>query len=232
MTAPPRPPGPCAQRPPAGAAVEVVVGSGGQQAHSRVADSQDQELVLEVATDQAGRRIRLPLGIEVSVWWTPPDAPLRFRRYQVLDVRGGSVPTWRLRPLGDPADGDRRGAPRAPLHVPVGLALPSGMLLGETLDVSESGLRAVFAAAPTAGFGEIPFVLPDVGERATMALLLADTRVEVGCRVVHRERLPDGRRTFRVAFEELPTEVRARVRTATALELAQRAARSDPGARP
>lgn len=219
-------PSTCGVRHPAtGASVEVAAGSGGRLARSRVATSQEHELVLEVSTDETGRRVRLPLGAEVSVWWTPPDAPVRFRRYQVADVRGGSVPTWRLTPRGNSADGDRRGAPRAPLHVPVGLSLPSGMLLGETVDVSESGLHAVFVPAPTAGYGDVVHVLPEVGEPATLALLLAGTRVELGCVVVARERLTDGRRVFRVSFQELPDDVRARVRTATALELGHRATR-------
>ncbi|KQS73768.1 PilZ domain-containing protein [Modestobacter sp. Leaf380] len=212
-------------RPESGGTVEVVVDGSTTLAHSTVESSLEQELVLEVGVDASGRRVRLSLGAEVSVWWSPTDVPVRCRPYQVADVRGGTVPTWRLRPLGPADDGDRRSSPRAPLHVPVGLAMPSGMLLGETADVSEGGLRAVFVAEPTVGFGDVVHPLPDAGERAMMAIVLDGTRVELRCRVVQRQRLADGRRTLRVAFEDLPDDVRARLRSATALEIGRRAAR-------
>lgn len=210
--------------PASGTTVEVVAG-GEAHAESRVDSSLEQELVLEVGTDQTGRRIRLALGAQVSVWWTPPDTPVRCRGYEVVDVRGGRTPTWRLRPTSEATDGDRRATPRVRVHVPVGIAMPSGMLVGETADVSEGGLRAIFVAEPTAGFGDVAHPLPDVGERASVAVVLDGTRVQLRCRVVHRQRLADGRRSLRVAFEELPENVRIRLRTIVALEMARRATR-------
>lgn len=216
---------PGVSRPESSTTVEVVAAGSTTHARSLVESSLEQELVLEVGTDPTGRRVRLALGAVVSVWWTPEDTPVRCRSYEVVDIRGGGVPTWRLRPLGPPTDGDRRSSPRAPLHVPVGLAMPSGMLLGETADLSEGGLRAVFVAEPTAGFGDVPHPLPDAGERATMVVVLDGSRVELRCRVVQRQRLGDGRRSLRVAFEDVPEDVRARLRATTALELARRATR-------
>lgn len=212
-------------RPERGSTVEVVAAGSSTHARSPVQSSLEQELVLEVGTDPAGRRVRLALGSVVSVWWTPEDTPVRCRGYEVVDIRGGVVPTWRLRPLGPPTDGDRRAAPRAPLHVPVGLAMPSGMLLGETADLGEGGLRAIFTAEPTSGYGDVTHPLPEIGERATLAVALDGGRIELRCRVVARHRLADGRRTLRVAFEDVPDDVRSRLRAATALELARRAAR-------
>jgi hypothetical protein len=212
-------------RPESGSTVEVVTGGSTAPAHSQVESSLEQELVLEVGVDASGRRVRLSLGAEVSVWWSPVEVPVRCRPYQIVDVRGGTVPTWRLRPVGPAVDGDRRATPRAPLHVPVGLAMPSGLLLGETADLSEGGLRVIFPAEPTAGFGDVAHPLPDTGERAVLAIALDGNRVELRCRVVHRSRLADGRRQLRVAFEDLSDEVRSRLRTTTALELARRATR-------
>ena len=212
-------------RPPSGAVVDVVTEAGSTSARSVVDSSLEQELVLEVGCDTAGRRVRLGLGAAVTVWWSPQETPVRSRPYEVVDIRGGVIPTWRLRPAGPAGDGERRSSPRALLHVPVGLSMPSGLLLGETADLGEGGLRAIFAAEPTAGFGDVVHPLPDTGERAVLAIALDSHRVELRCRVVHRSRLPDGRRSLRVAFEDLPDDVRSRLRTATALELARRASR-------
>ncbi len=216
---------PGATRPVTDSSVEVVGADASTNVVSQVLSSLEQELVVEVGTDGQGRRVRLGLSARVSVWWSPSDTPVRCRPYELVDVRGGIVPTWRLRPTGPAVEGDRRVSPRAPLHVPVGLARPSGMLLGETADVSEGGLRAVFVAEPTAGFGDVVHPLPDAGEVATMAIVLDGSRVQLRCRVVERQRLADGRRTLRVAFEDLPDDLRSRLRAATALELARRATR-------
>ncbi|MCW2582382.1 MAG: hypothetical protein JWQ53_1172 [Klenkia sp.] len=223
------PTAPGATRPVTGSSVEVAGEDGGTHARSTVDSSLEQEVVLQVGTDGQGRRVRLGLGARVWVWWSPEDTPVRCRPYELLDVRGGVVPTWRLRPTGPAVEGDRRVHPRAPVHVPVGLAMPSGMLLGETADLSEGGLRVVFVAEPTAGFGDVVHPLPDPGDRATMAIVLDGVRTELRCRVVHRQRLGDGRRSLRVAFEDLPDDVRVRLRSTTALELAHRATVSDPG---
>lgn len=212
-------------RPASGSQVDVVTDAGGVSARSLVDSSLEQELVLEVGSDTTGRRVRLALGARVTVWWSPEETPVRSRPYEVVDIRGGGIPTWRLRPTGPAVDGERRTHPRAPLHVPVGLAMPSGMMLGESADVGEGGMRVIFVAEPTAGFGDVVHPLPDAGERATMAIVLDGNRVELRCRVVHRSRLADGRRQLRVAFEDLTDEVRSRLRAATALELARRATR-------
>ncbi len=213
-----------ATRPVSGTVVDVVTAVGGS-ARSVVDSSLEQELVLEVGCDATGRRVRLALGARVTVWWSPEDSPVRSRPYEVVDIRGGGIPTWRLRPTGPAGDGERRSVPRAPLHVPVGVLMPSGLMMGQTADVGEGGLRAIFAAEPTAGFGDVVHPLPDVGERAVLAIAFDGTRVELRCRVVHRSRLSDGRRSLRVAFEDLADDVRSRLRTATALELARRASR-------
>jgi hypothetical protein len=214
-----------ATRPASGTVVDVVTGVGSTSARSLVDSSLEQELVLEVGCDATGRRVRLALGAQVTVWWSPDETPVRSRPYEVVDIRGGGIPTWRLRPTGPAGDGERRGSPRAPIHVPVGVAMPSGMMLGETADVSEGGLRAIFAAEPTAGFGDVAHPLPDVGDRADIAVALDGKRIELRCRVVHRSRLADGRRSLRLAFEDVDDELRSRLRATVALELARRASR-------
>ncbi len=212
-------------RPVSGTPVDVVTEVGRVSARTVVGSSLEQELVLEVGSDTAGRRVRLGLGAPVTVYWSLEEGPVRSRPYEVVDIRGGGVPTWRLRPAGPAGEGERRTSPRAPIHLPVGLSMPSGLLLGHTADLSEGGLRAIFPVEPTSGFGDVVHPLPEAGERAVLTVVLDGNRVELRCRVVHRSRLPDGRRSLRVAFEDLDRPVRSALRIATALELGRRASR-------
>lgn len=214
---------PTLDRPVIGMPVEVVGVQGSPQAVSRVENSLDHELVLAIGIDANGRRVRLGLGAEVLVWWAP-DGITRYRPYEVADVRGGEFPTWLLRPAGPCSEGDRRSSPRVDLVVPVGLITPIGMVLGESTDMSEGGVRAIFTAAPTAGFGDVVQPFPEVGELALLAVVLGGSRVELRSRVLQTQRMPDGRRLLRAAFEEMPEEVRIRLRATTSQEIGRQLA--------
>jgi hypothetical protein len=77
---------------------------------------------------------------------------LRVAPAQVTAVeRVDGVPHWSVRLLGETADGQRRQSVRAPVSWPVTLDTPAGRLEGETLDVSEAGLRARLTPAGEAG---------------------------------------------------------------------------------
>lgn len=206
-------------RPAHGVQVEVVGVSGAPQASTRVDSSAAHELVLGIGTDTTGRRVRLGLRAEVLVWWAAPDGVTRYRPYEVADVRGGEYPTWVLRPAGPASEGDRRATPRVSMEVPVGLVTPIGMVLGETTDVSEGGLRAVFTAPPTAGFGDVVQPFPEPGDLVVLAVVLGGSRVELRSRVLQSDRLPDGRRLLRASFEEVPEEVRLKLRATTSQEI-------------
>ncbi|MEI4270367.1 PilZ domain-containing protein [Klenkia sp. LSe6-5] len=206
-------------RPPHGLQVEVIGVSGTPQATTTVEISVPHELVLAVGTGATGRRVRLGLGARVLVWWTGPDGVTRYRPYEVGDVRGGAFPTWVLRPCGVCSAGDRRATQRVTMEVPVGLVTPLGMVLGETTDISEGGVRAVFAAPPTVGFSDVVQPFPDPGDVVTLAVVLGGTRTELPSRVLQSERLPDGRRLLRASFEEVDVATRTRLRITTSQEI-------------
>ncbi|MCO7218828.1 PilZ domain-containing protein [Klenkia sp. PcliD-1-E] len=214
---------PVGDRPPVGDQVEVVAVTGGTPGAARVAtrveDSSGAELVLAVGVDAAGRRVRLGLGAEVVVWWTVPDGTVRYRPHAVADVRGGSDPVWVLRPTDVASVGDRRATPRVEMEVPVGLLTPLGMVLGATTDISEGGLRALFAPAPTTGFGDATQPFAEVGELVTLALVLGGARTELRSRVLDVRRRPDGYRLLRARFEALPDDVRLQLRATTSQEI-------------
>lgn len=206
-------------RPAGGDHVEVVGIGGAPHATTHVDVSRPSELVLGVGTDARGRKVRLGLRSAVLVWWVSPDGAIRYRPYTVADVRGGSFPTWVLQPAGAASEGDRRASPRVSMQVPVGLVTPVGMLLGETTDVSEGGLRALFTAAPTAGHGDVVLPFPELGDEVVLAMVLGGSRVELLSRARQAKRMPDGRRLLRASFEEVPDEVRLRLRSTTSQEI-------------
>ncbi|SDF96403.1 PilZ domain-containing protein [Klenkia brasiliensis] len=206
-------------RPPIGDQVEVVAVQGPAHAVTRVEDSADEELVLAVGTDAEGRRVRLGLGVAVLVWWTMADGTVRYRPHAVADVRGGPHPVWVLHPTDAASVGDRRATPRVEMEVPVGLLTPLGMVLGATTDISEGGLRALFAAPPTTGFGDATQPFAEVGELVTLALVLGGARTELRSRVLDVRRRPDGCRLLRARFETLPEDVRLQLRATTSQEI-------------
>ncbi len=210
---------PVGDRPAIGDQVEVVAVQGPTHTVTRVEDSAPEQLVLAVGLDEAGRRVRLGLGADVLVWWTTDGGTLRYRPHAVADVRGGPDPVWVLRPTDAASDGDRRATPRVEMEVPVGLLTPLGMVLGATTDISEGGLRALFAPAPTTGFGDATQPFAEVGELVTLALVLGGTRTELRSRVLDVRRRPDGCRLLRARFESLPEAVRLQLRATTSQEI-------------
>jgi hypothetical protein len=97
-------------------------------------------------------------GDAVEVYWRSHEG-LRMLPAEVLDVQEGAVVRWRLTATGPAEHGQRRAAVRVRVVLPVAAGLGSVELSGETLDVSEAGIRVVVE-----GFG----LRPDVG--TTMAL--------------------------------------------------------------
>ncbi|MGY1826678.1 PilZ domain-containing protein [Blastococcus sp. SYSU DS0541] len=99
-------------------------------------------------------------GDAVEVYWRSENGH-RMLPAEVLDVQAGAVVRWRLSATGPAEHSQRRVAVRGRVVVPVEADLGAVELTGETLDVSEAGLRVQFE-----GFG----MLPDVG--TTMALTI------------------------------------------------------------
>lgn len=75
--------------------------------------------------------------------WKGPEG-LRALPVELAEVLPGEQPCWRLRPMGPATRGQRRNAVRAPMSLPVELVVGRTELIGETVDVSEGGLRCLF----------------------------------------------------------------------------------------
>jgi hypothetical protein len=105
------------------------------------------ELVVSVGEDSSKRRVRLDVGERMELIWRGPEE-LRSLPVELVEVRSGDSPTWRLRSVGPASRGQRRNAVRAPMSVPIELGAGNAVLVGTTLDLSEGGTHCLLAAKP------------------------------------------------------------------------------------
>lgn len=80
-------------------------------------------------------------GDRVEIFWQGPDSP-RLAPAEVLSVEHGAVVRWRLQVTGEAESTQRRKAVRGRVGVPVELGYGAYDLPGESIDLSETGMRA------------------------------------------------------------------------------------------
>jgi hypothetical protein len=148
--------------------VDVQAASRGDALTSFVEAGGDGEIVVSVAVDRSGRRVRLEVGEDLQLVWKGPEG-LRARPVQLLEVVLGDEPTWRLKPVGPAARGQRRNAVRAPLSLPVETSLGQSQVIGETVDVSEAGLRVLLTPATGSRTRQGAQEAPEDGDAAAPA---------------------------------------------------------------
>lgn len=123
--------------------VDVYSASRGDALTSFVEDSGNGPLLLTVPLDRSGRRVRLDVGENVQLVWKGPEG-LRALPAELTEVLPGEEPRWQVKPMGPSTRGQRRNAVRAPMFLPVEVVSGQTQLIGETIDVSEGGLRCLF----------------------------------------------------------------------------------------
>jgi hypothetical protein len=154
-----------------------------------------EELVLSVGEDAQRRRVRLDSGEHLELIWRGPEE-LRSLPAQLVEVVGGTAPTWRLKIVGPASRGQRREAVRAPVSVPVEIAVNHRVLAGTTIDLSEGGalclLRSrIGADRPAVEVGDVLSLTVDLdGEPLT-------TSAEV---IRHHRRWRDGHTELSLRF--------------------------------
>ena len=136
---------------------------------SFVEEANGEELVISVGQDASRRRVRLEPGETLELVWRGPEE-LRSVPAELLDVRGGDSPTWRIRITGPSSRGQRRAAVRAPLAVPVEVHAGGTRRAGTTFDLSEGGTRCLLDGEPdrtgALEVGSVVRVGVDLGGRA------------------------------------------------------------------
>lgn len=113
----------------------------------------------------------------VEIYWKAKDTR-RAVPAEVVDVETGTVVRWRLRTTGPAEESQRRNAVRGRVGVPVTAGIGAIELSGETVDLSENGMRAQFE-----GFG----VLPEAGAPLDLSFELEDGAIRTKAEVVRTQ---------------------------------------------
>lgn len=154
-------------------------------------------------------------GDSVEVYWKSAETR-RALPAQVLEVETGAVVRWRLRVTGPAEESQRRTAVRGRLTVPVTAGHGSVDLTGESVDLSENGIRAQFE-----GFG----VLPESGASLDLVFTLEDGEVRTKAEVV-RAQARGARWMMSIRFVGIQEKDQDRVRRRVFQALREERARS------
>ena len=147
--------------------VDVFTDSHDQPLTSVVEEADDAELVVAVGQDGSGTRVRLDVGEKLQLVWRGPHT-LHEIPVELLGVRAGAEPSWRLRVLGPATTVQRRDAVRAPMRLQVVADRGGEPQPGWTVDLSEGGLRCLFTTVPEDP--ELPGGRSAVGDRLQLAV--------------------------------------------------------------
>ncbi|WP_236826593.1 MULTISPECIES: PilZ domain-containing protein [unclassified Blastococcus] len=211
--------------------VDLLATSRGDVLISLVESSDPTEIVVSIGEDRSRRRVRLEAGEHVEVIWRGPEE-LRSLPTELIAAEL-HPPQWRLRPVGPSTRGQRRSAVRAPLSLQVQMTVGPDVLHGLTVDISEGGIRALFApreparapapaGQPTAGVAPEQPVAdggPDAGNPLRVGAVLPlvvrlDDREEVACRgeVIRRIPRQDGGIELSLRFLDMPEKTQDLIR--------------------
>ncbi len=163
------------------------VGAGVVAVRPSVSDFVDQNVV------QAGDR--------VEIFWQGPDSP-RLLPAEVLSVDPGVAVRWRLQVTGEAEASQRRKAVRGRVGVPVEIGYSAYDLVGETIDLSETGLRAAVDALG---------IEPEPGNAVDVLITLEDGPLKTKGEVV-RFQSRGARWLLQVQFVNVPEKDGDRIR--------------------
>jgi PilZ domain len=163
------------RRPPRGAGeAEITLVGRGISVSSRVEFVGGGVLTVRPSVGDFAEQAVARVGDRVDVFWKGPE-DTRSLPAEVLEVEQGTVVRWRLQIAGEAEVTQRRSAVRGRVTVPVEAGVGSSELKGETIDLSENGLRAAFE-----GFG----MLPEPGTSVDLVVSLEDGPVRSKARVI------------------------------------------------
>ena len=132
---------------------EVTLTGRGISVSTRVEVVQDEFISVRPSVSEFVDQVVVHVGDAVEIFWKTEESQ-RALPAEVTDIDQGAVIRWRMRATGPAEDSQRRKAVRGRINVPVMAEYGSVDLKGETIDLSEAGLRADFqgyGAPPEAG---------------------------------------------------------------------------------
>jgi hypothetical protein len=191
---------------------------------TRVEVVQNEFISVRPSVSEFVDQVVVKVGDVVELFWKTDDAQ-RALPAEITDVEQGAVIRWRMRATGPAEASQRRKAVRGRVTVPVTAAYGSIDLKGETVDLSEAGLRAEFE-----GMG----APPEAGAKLDLLIALEDGAIKTKAEVV-RTVARGARWVMSIRFANIQEKdqdhVRRRVFQALREERARKADDAPPGLR-
>ena len=156
---------------------EVTLTGRGISVTARVEAAHGESISVRPSVGEFVDQVVVEVGNAVEVFWKHEDGQ-RALPAEVTDVVHGAVIRWRMRPTGPAEHSQRRKAVRGRVVVPVEAGYGAYELKGESLDLSEAGIRAQFQ-----GFG----APPEAGARLDLVVKLEDGEIKTKAEVVRNQ---------------------------------------------
>jgi hypothetical protein len=153
---------------------EITLAGRGISVSSRVEFVQGDVVVVRPSVGEFVDQVVVAPGDVVEVFWKIADGQ-RALPAEVTEIESGAVVRWRMRATGPAEHSQRRKAVRGRVVVPVTAKYAGVDLEGETIDLSEAGVRANFD-----GYG-IP---PEQGSKLELLIKLEEGPVAAKAEVV------------------------------------------------
>ena len=206
------------------AEAEVTLNGRGISVSSRVEVVGKGFLTVRPSVGEFVEQVVVKVGDPVAIFWTSEETQ-RSLPARVTGVETGAVVRWRMEATGPAETSQRRQAVRGRVRVPVVAGHGAYDLKGETIDLSEAGLRAEFE-----GIG----APPEAGAKLDLVLTLEDGETTTKAEVV-RTHARGARWVMSIRFlgiqEKDQDRVRRRVFTALREERASKAGHALPDPR-
>jgi hypothetical protein len=159
-------------------------------------------LVVRPTAETYARQIGARPGDPVELFWST-GVEERMLPAEISEVDEGTVLLWHLQVAGEATKSTRRRAVRVDVTLPVRMRLNNSEVAGETVDLSEAGMRALVD-----GWG----LIPDPGTPSAVVVELgSEDPVHVTGTVVRREDRA-GRWLLSLRFDGVPEQLADRLR--------------------
>ena len=153
---------------------EVTLTGRGISVSTRVEFVGDGVISVRPSVGEYVEQVVATAGDRVEVFWKAGEET-RALPAEVLTADAGAAPRWRLQITGPSEISQRRQAVRGRVSLPLEIGYGSSELTGETVDLSENGMRAA-----ADGFG----VPPEPGSRLDLMVQMEDGPLKVKGEVV------------------------------------------------
>ena len=180
---------------------EVTLTARGISVSTRVEFVGDGVISVRPSVGEFVEQVVASTGDRVEVFWKSGEET-RALPAEVLSADGGAVPRWRLQITGPSEVSQRRQAVRGRVSLPLEIGYGSTELTGETVDLSENGMRAA-----ADGLG-LP---PEPGSALDLVVELEDGPLKVKGEVV-RFAARGSRWLLSIRFRDVPEKDGDRIR--------------------